>query len=60
MIGLDELPEGAGLFTFGDDGWKQTAKPKFCKGWELTGRDLMRLIMGKWGTYADMLPATDL
>jgi len=54
MIRHDELPDGLGLWEFGE-GWKPTVQPKFCKGWELTGRDLMRLIMGKWGTYADQL-----
>jgi hypothetical protein len=55
MIRPDELPEGLGLWEYGER-WRQVVQPKFCKGWQLTGRDLMRLIMGKWGTYADMLP----
>ena len=66
MIRPDELPDGVGLWEFGDrlrngetiQGWSQIVQPKFCKGWELTGRDLMRLIMGKWGTFADLLPAS--
>lgn len=58
MIRPDELPDGLGLFEFGDT-WQRTVEPKFCKGWELTGRDLMRLILGKWGTFADQLPIQD-
>lgn len=57
MIEVSELPQGVGLYVFGQDGWKPIAKPKFCKGWQLSDRDLMRLILGKWGTYADLLHA---
>lgn len=64
MIRPEELPDGLGLWEYGEHvrhgetimRWWPTVQPKFCKGWELTGRDMMRLIMGKWGTYADLMP----
>jgi hypothetical protein len=55
MIRPNELPEGVGLLEFRKPEWVPVVRPKFCKGWELSGRDLMRLILGKWGTYADRL-----
>lgn len=57
LIRPDELPDGLGLFEYRKPIWVPLVRPKFCKGWELSGRDLMRLILGKWGTYADRLQA---
>lgn len=55
IIRLNDLPEDLGLMEFRKDAWVPVRRPKYCQGWELSGRDLMRLILGKWGTYADRL-----
>lgn len=55
IIAPSDVPDGTGLLEFRNPYWVPVVRPKFCKGWELSGRDLMRLILGKWGTYADRL-----
>lgn len=55
LVKPEEVPEGCGLIEYRTPAWVPVVRPKYCKGWELSGRDLMRLIMGKWGTYADQL-----
>ena len=60
LIRPDEMPNGLGLIEYRAPAWVPVVKAKFCKGWELSGRDLMRLILGKWGTYADRLQAEQI
>lgn len=55
IIQPSDVPEGLGLLEYRKPAWVPVVRPKYCKGWELNGRDLMRLILGKWGTYADRL-----
>lgn len=56
-----ELPKEAGLWDFDparDPNWMLVKEAKFCKGWELPPRHLMKLILGRWGTYQCNLPQT--
>lgn len=55
IVRPDELPDGLGLIEFRNPAWVPVVQAKFNKGWELSGRDLMRLILGKWGTFADQM-----
>ena len=46
-----EVPTEAGIFEFNREGhWHQRRAGRFCKGWTLTEFDLMKLILGRWGT----------
>ena len=63
LIKPGELPEGPGLWEFEEGtvthfrgGWRLVKQAKVCKGWTLTPRHLMKLILGRWGTYQGMLP----
>lgn len=65
LIDPIELPRETGLWVFDPDRphgevygyWTMAKEAKFCKGWELPPRHLMKLILGRWGTYAGHLPA---
>lgn len=57
LIRVDELPAEAGLWELDDQRWSMTKPGKFCKGWSLPPRHLMKLILGRWGTVAHRLPA---
>lgn len=52
-----ELPPEAGLWEFDGAAWQLVKPAKYCKGWELPPRHLMKLILGRWGTFASQLPA---
>lgn len=62
-----ELPAGPGLWEYDpkrEHGeyygyWRLVKQAKHCKGWALPPRHLMKLILGRWGTYAHHLPAND-
>jgi hypothetical protein len=51
-----EIPDDAGIFEynviFDKAEWRLRRPARFCRGWQLTERDLMKLILGRWGTYA--------
>lgn len=53
LIDPSELPPGPGLWEFDDvrSTWLLVKSAKFCKGWSLPPRHLMKLILGRWGTY---------
>ena len=53
-----ELPPEAGLWEFDGVAWQLVKAAKYCKGWELPPRHLMKLILGRWGTFAGQLPST--
>lgn len=48
--------DGPGLWEFDDAKWMMVKTAKFCKGWSLPPRHLMKLILGRWGTYKGHLP----
>ena len=54
-----DLPIDAGLWEY-DPAltpiWRIVREAKYCKGWELPPRHLMKLILGRWGTYQARLP----
>ena len=57
-----ELPPEAGLWEFDQTAamkWRLVKEAKYCKGWSLPPRHLMKLILGRWGTYQGMLPNGD-
>lgn len=59
LIDPIELPTETGLWDFDADRnpqWMLIKPAKFCKGWELPSRHLMKLILGRWGTYQGTLP----
>lgn len=57
LIGLTELPTECGLWEMNGDQWMMVKQAKFCKGWSLPSRHLMKLILGRWGTYQGHIPA---
>lgn len=54
LILPNELPEGAGLWWLTDGNWEEIKSASFCKGWEIGPREMMKLIMGRWGTTPEM------
>lgn len=54
LILPSEVPEGAGLWTFCADKWEEIKPASFCKGWQIGPREMMKLIMGRWGTSPEM------
>lgn len=56
LIEPHELPSEAGLWERREAGWMLVKQATFCKGWTLPPRHLMKLILGRWGTYAGQLP----
>lgn len=64
LISELELPPEAGLWEFDHaknerSRWLMVKPAKFCKGWFLPPRHLMKLILGRWGTFAGHLPHSD-
>lgn len=59
LIGLHELPPGAGLIEYKPQAgvWRIKRAAGFCPDWQLTSRDLMKMILGRWGTAGHLLPA---
>jgi hypothetical protein len=63
LIQPSEVPDGAGLWEFDASKpdlslqWEMRKPAKYCKGWTLPPRHLMKLILGRWGTYQGQLPA---
>ena len=63
LINPVELPPEAGLWEYdpnrehGDKygHWFQVKPAKYCKGWSLPPRHLMKLILGRWGTFQGQL-----
>lgn len=51
-----ELPPETGLWELSADKWRLVKPAKFCKDWSLPPRHLMKLILGRWGTFAHNLP----
>lgn len=51
-----EVPTETGLWELHGDCWNLVKPAKFCKGWSLPPRHLMKLILGRWGTFAHNLP----
>lgn len=51
LISAAELPSEPGLWELEAGTWKLAKPAKFCKGWSLPPRHLMKLILGRWGTY---------
>lgn len=56
LIEVGELPSEAGLWEH-DGRWQLSKPAKFCKGWKLPPRHLMKLILGRWGTFQGALSA---
>lgn len=59
LISPLELPTETGLWEFDqerDVKWMLVKEAKYCKGWSLPPRHLMKLILGRWGTYQGHLP----
>jgi hypothetical protein len=56
LINPTELPAETGLWERDADKWLLVKNGKFCKGWSLPPRHLMKLILGRWGTFAHHLP----
>jgi hypothetical protein len=63
LVQPNEVPEGCGLWVY--DGtqpvlkWRLVKEASFCRGWTLTERHLLKLILGRWGTRAsNLLPLT--
>lgn len=54
LIHPQEIPEGAGLWCFSDGQWQEMKPAPFCKGWQIGPREMMKLIMGRWGTTPEM------
>lgn len=62
LIKLTELPTETGLWEFDPDRsvpWMLVKPAKFCKGWSLPSRHLMKLILGRWGTHQGRIDAPD-
>lgn len=57
LIDPSELPAEAGLWHLDGGQWMLVKSGKFCKEWSLPPRHLMKLILGRWGTFAHNLPA---
>lgn len=60
LISPTELPTETGLWEFDASRnvtWMLVKPAKYCKGWALPPRHLMKLILGRWGTYQGQLPA---
>jgi hypothetical protein len=63
LIDPIELPKETGLWEFDHTAtcmWRLVKPAKFCKGWSLPPRHLMKLILGRWGTFAGNLPTPPL
>lgn len=62
MIKKDEVPNEAGLIVFGPrheghpPSWFVEREAKHNKDWQLHSRDLMKLILGRWGTLQAVAP----
>lgn len=48
LIKQHEVPDECGLIVRGHSGWIIVKRPKPWKGWSLTDRVLLKLILGKW------------
>lgn len=56
LIKPSELPPEAGLWEYDQMRWLLVKPAKYCKGWSLPSRHLMKLILGRWGTFQGQLP----
>lgn len=57
LIKAGELPAGAGLFEYrrADGVWTLVHQGTYNKDWYLGERDLMKMILGRWGTFQGAL-----
>ncbi len=57
LIDPAELPNEAGLWELRGVQWMLVKPARYSKQWELPPRHLMKLILGRWGTFAHNLPS---
>lgn len=60
LVQPTEVPTETGLLEYDGSTWTLAKPAKYCKGWELPSRHLMKLILGRWGTFAGNLPEQKL